>query len=367
MTSVSEFFVKIQPILFDRLELCLCSPLTTGLKDLSIALNVIQIEKYVSTKGVGFIGRPASDRQAVARAFLAKFVLGYTTTEALIDHLRMCSDLRTLCGFPTLQSVPSSATFSRIFAVFARIDLGEIILKAMAAKFAETAKVENISRDSTPLPAREKPVSGVKPVASDKPKRKRGRPKKGELVDPPEQKRLEKQLTQTLSEMLSELPTACDIGSKSNSKGNLQYTIGYKVHIDWACGGIPISVLTTSASLHDCQVASPLMQMTSERISHEYELMDAAYDSQIIRAECERLGFQGIIDTNKRRGPKIQMDEAQAERYKARSVAERGNSQSKDQFGFRNLRVRGHSKVHLHVMFGILSLFALQWQRLLTS
>ena len=237
----------------------------------------------------------------------------------------------------------------------------------MAAKFAETAKVENISRDSTPLPAREKPVSGVKPVASDKPKRKRGRPKKGELVDPPEQKRLEKQLTQTLSEMLSELPTACDIGSKSNSKGNLQYTIGYKVHIDWACGGIPISVLTTSASLHDCQVASPLMQMTSERISHEYELMDAAYDSQIIRAECERLGFQGIIDTNKRRGPKIQMDEAQAERYKARSVAERGNSQSKDQFGFRNLRVRGHSKVHLHVMFGILSLFALQWQRLLTS
>ena len=44
MTSVSEFFVKIQPILFDRPELCIGGPITAGLKDLSIALNVIQNE-----------------------------------------------------------------------------------------------------------------------------------------------------------------------------------------------------------------------------------------------------------------------------------------------------------------------------------
>ena len=367
MTSLSEFVLQIQPVLFDRLELCCGGPLTASLKELGIVLHTLEIEKYVKTKGHGSVGRRAADRHAVARAFLAKFILQYPTTEALIEHLRICPELRTLCGFPTLQSVPSSATFSRIFALFAGQSLCDIVHKAMTAKFAQTVKVENISRDSTPLPARERPVSSAKPEASDKPNRKRGRPKKGELVDPPEQKRLEKQLTQTLSEMLAELPTVCDIGCKANSKGNLQYTIGYKVHVDWASGGIPISVVTTSASLHDSQAAIPLMRMTSERISHEYELMDAAYDSAIIRAECKRLGYQAIIDTNKRRGAEVQMNDAEAERYKARSVAERGNSQSKDQFGFRNLRVRGHAKVHLHVMFGILSLFALQWQRLLTS
>ena len=46
MTSVSEFFVKIQPILFYRLELCIGGPIPAGLNDLSIALNVIRIEKY---------------------------------------------------------------------------------------------------------------------------------------------------------------------------------------------------------------------------------------------------------------------------------------------------------------------------------
>lgn len=367
MIILSAFVLQIQPILFDHLELCFGGPLTSSFKDLGIALNTIEIEKYVKTKGIGCVGRRAADRQAVARAYVAKSILQYPTTEALIDHLRISFELRKLCGFPTRQSVPSSATFSRIFAEFARIDLGEIVLKAMASKFAETVKVENISRDSTSLPARERPVLTVKPETTDKPKRKRGRPKKGELVDPPEMTRMQKQQTQPLEEMITELPTACDIGCKANSKGNLQYTIGYKVHIDWACGGIPISVLTTSASLHDSQVAIPLMRMTAERVCHEYELMDAAYDSEIIRAECESLGYQAIIDTNKRRGDKPQMDAAQKERYKARSVAERGNSQSKDQFGFRNLRVRGHAKVHMHVMFGILSLFALQWQRLLTN
>lgn len=365
MTSVSEFFVKFQPILFDHLELCMGGPLTTGLKDLSIALNVIEIEKYVATKGAGFVGRPSADRQAVARAFLAKCILGYTTTEALLEHLRTCPDLRMICGFPTLQSVPSSATFSRSYKAFSDLNLGEIVHKELVSDFAATTLVENISRDSTPLPAREKPVHHAKPKPSEAKKRRRGRPKKGEIVEPPEPTRLQKQLTQTLSEMVSELPTSCDIGCKANSKGNLQYTIGYKAHIDWACGCIPISVVTTSASLHDSQVAIPLMRMTSERIKHGYELMDAAYDSTIIRQECERLGYQPIIDTNRRRGAEASMDELQKERYKGRSVAERGNSQSKDQFGFRNLRVRGHAKVHLHVMFGILALFALQWQRLL--
>jgi hypothetical protein len=48
-------------------------------------------------------------------------------------------------------------------------------------------------------------------------------------------------------------------------------------------------------------------------------------------------------------------------------VAERGNSRLKDEFGCRNLRVRGHAKAHLHVMLGILALFADQLLKPLTG
>ena len=38
-----------------------------------------------------------------------------------------------------------------------------------------------------------------------------------------------------------------------------------------------------SASVHDSQVAIPLMKMTSDRVESLYELMDSAYDAELIR------------------------------------------------------------------------------------
>lgn len=367
MPSLSAFFLEIQPVLFDRLELCVGGPLSVSLKDVAKAIGLVQVERHVGNKPFGFVGRRAVDRVAVARAFIAKSVLGYQTTESLIAHLRMCPDLRILCGFPFLQSVPSSATFSRIFRDFSAINLGELLHKSLVVEYAQTASIENISRDSTSITAREKPTARIKVVKEQVEKRKRGRPTKNNPAPPAEPSRLQLQQSQSLEAMLAELPTACDVGCKMNSKGNKQYTIGYKVHADWATGGLPISVVVTSASVHDSQVALPLMQITSGRIAHKYELMDAGYDSKIIRSECEKLGNHPIIDTNRRRREKIPMDDEQKERYKDRSVAERGFSQSKDRFGFRSVTVRGHAKVRMHVMFGIISLFALQWQRLLLT
>ena len=37
---------------------------------------------------------------------------------------------------------------------------------------------------------------------------------------------------------------------------------------------------------------------------------------------------------------------------------ERAYSRLKDEFGARFVRVRGHAKVHLHLMFGVIALFA---------
>ena len=68
-----------------------------------------------------------------------------------------------------------------------------------------------------------------------------------------------------LSDMLDDLPSACDVGTKKNSKGYKTSWIGYKLHIDLADGGIPISCVLTSASVHDSQVAIPLA-----KISHAF-------------------------------------------------------------------------------------------------
>ena len=49
-----------------------------------------------------------------------------------------------------------------------------------------------------------------------------------------------------LGEMLADLPTACDVGCKKNSKGYKETWTGYKLHIDVACGQIPVSCVLTS-------------------------------------------------------------------------------------------------------------------------
>ena len=65
-----------------------------------------------------------------------------------------------------------------------------------------------------------------------------------------------------------------------------------------ACGQIPVSCPLTSASVHDSQVAIPLMTMTSARVSYLYDLMDAAYDAAAIHDQSRALGHAPIVDRN---------------------------------------------------------------------
>ena len=59
-----------------------------------------------------------------------------------------------------------------------------------------------------------------------------------------------------------------------------------------------------------------------------------------------------------------QLSPAQAERYKLRTMSERVNARLKDEFGARQIRVRGAVKVMAHLMFGVLALTVDQWLRL---
>lgn len=121
----------------------------------------------------------------------------------------------------------------------------------------------------------------------------------------------------------------------------------------------------TSASLHDSQVAIPLIKLTNRKVTYLYDLMDAAYDAKRIDETSRQLGHVPITDENGRGKEVISMAPHEAVRYKIRSSAERANSRLKEDFGANNVMVKGHSKVSLHLMLGVITLFSDQLLRLL--
>ena len=279
-------------------------PITEALGRVVTTLDVIGLEAFVPEPPRG-PGRPPEDRRALARAFVAKAVLGVPTTSALIERLDVDKSLRRILGWERRSQVPSEATFSRAFAEFARGELPDKIHAALIERALGGRIIGAIARDATEIEAREKPVQNKAndgkddPPAPDNPPppRKRGRPRKDEQRPKPEPTRIERQVTQNLGQMLADLPTACDVGCKKNSKGYKETWTGYKLHIDVACGQIPVSCVLTSASVHD-QVAIPLMTMTS---AHLYDLMDAAYDAGAIHDQSRALGHAPIGRALKRR------------------------------------------------------------------
>ena len=387
LTCLSRTWAHIQGNLFPWLTEEL-GPLTEAHKRVVMTLELACIEAFVQV-WPGLPGRPPRDRAALARAFVAKAVVGLPTTSMLIERFAVDKQLRRLCGWEHPGQVPSEATFSRAFAEFARSELPGRLHEALIKRSHKERLVGHISRDATAIEAREKPVKTAAPGASTNaeplskrqpPKRKRGRPRKGEVVEKKGPRRLERQAAMSLDEMLSDLPTHCAVGTKRNAKGHTTSWIGYKLHLDVADGDIPISAVLTSASLHDSQVAIPLATMTASRVINLYDLTDSAYDAPEIEAKSRALGHVPIIDRHPRSvpgGKEAIAAEARAQRkagyvlaedvrYNERSAAERVNGRIKDDFGGRRVRVRGHAKVLCHLMFGVLALTIDQLMRLVT-
>lgn len=342
--------------------------LTAQHERIVLVLDTLGLETHVPGPPGGR-GQPPKDRRAIARAFVAKAVLNLPTTTALRDRLAVDARLRRICGWERRSDVPSEATFSRAFGAFAADGLTETIHAALVEHGFGDHVVGHIARDSTEIKGREKP-----PPPSPKPPRrkKRGRPRKGEEVGHRRSKRLKRQPDLDLRAMLADLPTRCDVGSKRDSKGFRRSWVGYKLHLDVADGDVPVAAILTSASLHDSQVAIPLVATTSSRLEYLYDVMDSAYDAAAIKDYSRRHGHRPLVIPSDRHAPGRKAENAAERRrlaclglqvpehhhLKQRSAAERVAGRLKDDFGASTVRVRGHAKVLCHLGFAILALTA---------
>jgi len=365
MNILLSVWNTIQHTLFPYFEEVL-DPLSEKEQQFIQVVTLMNPEKYMSNYKWKGNGRKPEDRVSLLKAFIAKAVYNFETAGFLIEYLKNAKNLRNLCGWEQSFQIPSPSTFSRAFGQFSEDGLAEKIHESMIKKYYGSKLAGHVSRDSTEIDAREKPVRKERKERDDTlPKRKPGRPKKGENIQPRPLKRLDIQPFRSLGENPADLPKVCDTGTKIDSKGHKTSWNGYKLHIDTVDGDIPVSAILTSASLHDSQAAIPPAQMTYQRIENLYDLMDSAYDAEAVADFSKKLGHVPVIEHNPRRGEKREMNPAEKIRYAQRSSAERVNSNLKDNHGGSRIRVRGSAKIMTHLMFGLIVITAAQIIRLI--
>ncbi len=380
-TNLSKMWTKIlnlENYLFPEIKEQL-GTLSTKEEKLIKILDFAQIEKNVT---VVTITNTPKDRIEIARAMIAKSVYNMQTTRDLIDRLHSDRVLRVLCGWRYKIDIPSEAKFSRVFKELSDLQIAQKTHKKFVNEYLSDTVFMYNATDAAMIPLREKPVKIKK---EEKPKNKVGRPKKGEKREPVKPKILELQKEmKTTKKMLSLVSTVCGVGVKQNSKGNREITIGGKLHISAVDGDIPIAAFYSGANVHDSSVALPLINETGKRVMYLRDLLDAGYDSDIIREYSEKLNHKAIIDINPKNSKelkqKIQLikDEkvkfeflnlpksSDEHHYNQRSMVERVNKYLKDDFGCNTIYYQGATKVASVLSFGILSVCIHQSLKLIT-
>ena len=339
-------------------------------------LELAEIELYVSEVK---ITNPPKHRKEIARAFVAKAVYNIQTTRDLIDRLKVDRVLRIICGWRYVRSIPSESTFSRVYGELARSRIADKTHQAFIKEYLSDTLFFYNSTDSTAIDVREKPLKKEK---VHKVKQKRGRKRLDDPtpIVPKELSVCNHQRTMdSTAKMLAPISTSTDIGRKINAKGNGYAWIGGKLHLGVVDGDIPITAIYTCASVHDSQVAIPVINETTKRVDYLYDLCDKAYDSEPIVAFSKTRGHTPIIDINPRNCEEtkiaIEGDKLLAKmgfttpmsnHYNHRSSVERVNSYLKDSFGCKHIYVKGATKVASHLMFGVLALCIHQSIKLLT-
>ena len=364
----ASHWLTIQPSLFDFLE-DEVGELDENQRLFVHIVESIDLKHIASEYRWCGNGRKLSSRLSLFKLLLMKHVWNFPTSKAALAEVRRSPSMRRLCGWEYQCDIPSESTLSRTFKRFALDELAQKLFADFVAKVTDKRIVLHRSIDSTEIDAREK--AAVKPkkksVADDEAIHAQIEANAKDF------NALNLQCERDATTNISMLPTLCDWGCKRNSKGKTQYWRGYKLHLAVADGDFPIAACLTSASVHDSKVAIPLMQLADKAAVSLYDLEDAAYDAKEIRSYSEAHGHIPIIDANPRRGEKpdnrgectTHFPSAERVRFRNRTAVERVNGHLHDAHGGRTVRVRGYSKVFLHLMLGLLVIAVEQSARML--
>jgi len=382
--SLSKMWLKVINLdqsLFPKLEESMGS-LTPKEEKLIKILDFAEIERFVATVQ---ITNPPKDREEMARAFVAKQVYNFQTTRELIDRLKIDRTLRLLCGWRHRNKIPSESKFSRVFKEFSQECIATKAHDVFIEKYLSKTLFFYSSIDSTAIELREKSVMYGKSKKEIKPKRRQGRPKKGEEGPPKKPSILQQQEKMTeADEMLSLIGTECNTSIKQNSKGNRHKWTGGKLHLSVVDGDIPITALYSSASVHDSSLALPLIKESSQKVTYLYDLADAAYDTSIIKDYSKKQNHRPIIDINPKNSKKLKEKIALAKsekkilqplrlynnsddlHYNQRTSVERVNAYLKDSYGCSKIYYQGAQKVASVLAFAVLSVCITQSLKLVT-
>jgi len=267
---------------------------------------------------------------------LLKLSYQQRTMKQTLQLLRENGNLKDMLA---IARVPSEATVSRLSKEVEQIvhpsDLHGRVVQSYA-KSLDRIAVGHLSIDSTTIEAREKPVKTRIPRA--KTLEKRGRKAKGSVEEQQHRERQARHeqeriayLQESFETSLGKLELRCSVTAKQNSKGKKQWFIGYKAHLATDDYGVPMSFAVTGASVHDSQVAVPLMKKTRETADFLYALLDKGYVSPVINDYVDMIGRKAIIDRRAYKGVVADpLDPASQKRYAARTTVERTNSELKD-------------------------------------
>lgn len=341
-------YTSLQPLLFDFDEFSFTNGLYLSEKETEFASYwntvISSLPSYLfETNYIGRKGYRDIDILAVRCVML---FFKQNNIKQTLSFLKGSPRIKEIVG---MIKVPSESVVSRKTKDLIQEIEMDNIYDMVTKEYFENKLICNLTIDSTPIDARETPVKKVK----DKVKKKRGRKSKGTLeeseylVKQEEDKKISQMAkTGDVNQYLSTLENRCSITGKMNSKGYMQWRIGYKVHLAVDDFGIPISYFVSGASVHDSKVAIPLLRKAKEKAQFLYALMDGGYSSNDISEFTKTLDAVPIIDYKAdRNGVKIAMDPAKKIRYKARTTVERTNSELKDCFLAPKLYSRGEKSI----------------------
>ncbi len=302
----------------------------------------------------GCIKEPASNRTGRKAYALMDILVVWTvkeffnlkTVSAALDFISLNGNLRTMTS---MENIPSHAVVSRrTRELNDKMDTEEIHSSLCASFYADRI-VGNLSMDSIIIEAREKPIAGTK----ERHACKRGRKEKGSR----EAKELEKKRKResnlknrerkgNINTYIKTLNAECSKTAKKNSRGDMQWKVGYKIHLAVDDFGIPLASVITGANVHDSKAAIPLLRISKQRCNFLYALMDGGYSSKEIEDFTVSLDAVPVIDFKAdRNGNKREEDPAKAERYKARTTVERTNREMKACFIPHALYSRGERAI----------------------